>query len=344
MFCAGSGVERCSTGSWSNCMNTRFQYSRKRSLSPPGRSSALAERPARGRGRAPSTGRTGRSARPARSSPSAGSATIRSRGTPIASHASIASSSGPRPSSSSPSKTVTQMSLGVEAEALERQLPGELDGALLEVVADREVAEHLEEREVARGGADVVDVGACGSTSGSVVSRWCGGFSLAQEVRLERVHARGGEQHRRVVRGGHERRRRQALVVALLEEAQEALADLVGGHTGSVWTSRPRAIGSRASPASTAVTDMNAQPEAERVDRVARRRRPDDRHQDGEAERGADLAEHRLHADAGRRAGRAQRGGRGAVKRREHQPDAGAGEDLPGQDRGQVGGLGRRRA
>ena len=40
MFCAGSGVSVL-TGFWSNCMNTRFQYSRKRSLSPPGRSSAL---------------------------------------------------------------------------------------------------------------------------------------------------------------------------------------------------------------------------------------------------------------------------------------------------------------
>src|SRR5205814_7394619 len=48
--------------------------------------------------------------------------------------------------------------VGVEAEDLQRRLPGVLDGPLLEVVADREVAEHLEEREVPRGGADDVDV------------------------------------------------------------------------------------------------------------------------------------------------------------------------------------------
>src|SRR5205085_6387705 len=34
--------------------------------------------------------------------------------------------------------------LGLEAEALRGELPRELDRALLEVVADREVAEHLE--------------------------------------------------------------------------------------------------------------------------------------------------------------------------------------------------------
>jgi hypothetical protein len=41
-------------------------------------------------------------------------ATIRSRGTPTDSHASIASSSGPRPSSSSPSTTVIQRSSAVK--------------------------------------------------------------------------------------------------------------------------------------------------------------------------------------------------------------------------------------
>ena len=55
----------------------------------------------------------------------------------------------------------------VEAEALQRQLPGELDRALLEVVAHREVAEHLEERQVARGRGRPGRCPACGSTSGS---------------------------------------------------------------------------------------------------------------------------------------------------------------------------------
>ena len=37
-------------------------------------------------------------------------------------------------------------------------VPGELDGALLEIVAEGEIAEHLEEGVVARGVADIVEV------------------------------------------------------------------------------------------------------------------------------------------------------------------------------------------
>ena len=159
--------ERRPTGSWSNCMKTRFQYSRKRSFSPPGRSSSVPQVQAAVevelRARAARTGRPGLPevlrARAA--------ATMRSRGTPIATHASIASSSGPRPSSSSPSKTVTQMSSGSKPKPSSGQLPGELDRALLEVVADREVAEHLEERQVPRGDARPPRCRACGSTSGT---------------------------------------------------------------------------------------------------------------------------------------------------------------------------------
>ena len=119
--------------------------------------------------------------------------------------------------------------LGFEPEALERQLPRELDGAGLEVVAHREVAEHLEEREVPVGQPDAVDVDrpeALLARRQPVVRR----ALLPQEVRLERVHPRADEQRRRVVARGHERRRGQAPVVALLEEGEEALADLGGLH------------------------------------------------------------------------------------------------------------------
>src|SRR5436309_7963751 len=50
--------------------------------------------------------------------------------------------------------------LGVEAEARRTgQLPRPLDGLLLEVVAEGEVAEHLEERQMPCGGPDLLDVG-----------------------------------------------------------------------------------------------------------------------------------------------------------------------------------------
>ena len=119
--------------------------------------------------------------------------------------------------------------LGFEPEALQRQLPRELRGALLEVVADREVAEHLEEREVPVGRADVVDVDraeALLARRQAVVRRRL----LAQEVRLERVHPGADQQRRRVVLGGDERRRRQPPVVALLEELEKCAANLVGRH------------------------------------------------------------------------------------------------------------------
>ena len=49
-------------------------------------------------------------------------------------------------------------SIGVESETLGDQAPRELDGALLEVVAEGEVAHHLEERQVALRRSDDVDV------------------------------------------------------------------------------------------------------------------------------------------------------------------------------------------
>ena len=51
----------------------------------------------------------------------------------------------------------------LQAEALGQQLPGVGDGVFLEVVAEGEVAEHLEERRVPVGAADVVDVGGAGA-------------------------------------------------------------------------------------------------------------------------------------------------------------------------------------
>ena len=46
----------------------------------------------------------------------------------------------------------------LQPEILRDQVPGELDRALLEVVAEREIAEHLEKGEMARGVADIVEV------------------------------------------------------------------------------------------------------------------------------------------------------------------------------------------
>ena len=121
--------------------------------------------------------------------------------------------------------------LGLEAEALERELPRELDRARLEVVAEREVAEHLEEREVPGRRADDLDVRRAEALLAArepMVRR----LLLAREVRLERVHPRRREQHGRVVARRDQRTGGQPPVVALGEEGEEALADLVGRHVG----------------------------------------------------------------------------------------------------------------
>ena len=118
--------------------------------------------------------------------------------------------------------------LGVEAEAavgdrLRRQVPGELDRALLEVVAEAEVAVHLEERAVPGGLADLVDVLRADALLDARGARRTAAL-LADEVRHELDHAGVDEQQVRVVerqrRAGHDR------VPVALEMAQEPRPDV----------------------------------------------------------------------------------------------------------------------
>ncbi len=108
-----------------------------------------------------------------------------------------------------------------------QQRPGEVDRRFLEVVAEAEVAGHLEEGAVPRGLADLVDVERAHALlhAGRPLVRR---LQLAQEVRLERHHAGVDQQQRRVV--GDQRRRGHDGVAAGLEVAEEAAADLVGPH------------------------------------------------------------------------------------------------------------------
>ena len=110
-------------------------------------------------GTSPSRGRRDRSAPPARSSRTAAGARSARRGSRALFQISIASSSGPSPSSSSPPNTVDPDPLLVEPEALARRARAPGDRLLLEVVAEAPVAEHLEEGEVAARVAHLLDVG-----------------------------------------------------------------------------------------------------------------------------------------------------------------------------------------
>ena len=122
-----------------------------------------------------------------------------------------------------------QQLLGRQAVLLGDQLPGERDGALLEVVAEGEVAEHLEEGVVARGVADIVEVVVLAAGAHAFLRRGGAGvgalFQAGEDV-LELHHAGIGEHQRRVV-ARHERRRRHDLVVVAGEEIEEAFADVV---------------------------------------------------------------------------------------------------------------------
>ncbi len=115
--------------------------------------------------------------------------------------------------------------VAVDAENLGDQFPGEGYGLGLEVVAEAEVAEHLEERAVALGRTHYVDVHGpealldrCGPRP-----RW---HLVPEEERLERHHAGDGEEYGRVVR--NQTGRRHGRVAALGEEPGEGTAEVIG--------------------------------------------------------------------------------------------------------------------
>ena len=110
---------------------------------------------------------------------------------------------------------------------LGQQLPGVADRAFLEVVAERPVAEHLEERGVPGGLADLLDVQRAHAllhVGHPPVRRRL----LAEQVRLERLHARDDEQHRGII--GDQGGRRHDGVSLLLEIGKEAAGDLCRLH------------------------------------------------------------------------------------------------------------------
>ena len=97
-----------------------------------------------------------------------------------------------------------------QAVDLGQQLPRVADRVALEIVAEAEVAEHLEERVVARRVADVLEIVVLAAGAHAALRRrraHVGPLVDAEEHVLELDHARIDEQQRRIV-AGHERRRR----------------------------------------------------------------------------------------------------------------------------------------
>ena len=122
-----------------------------------------------------------------------------------------------------------------QAVLLGDQVPGELDRDVLEVVAEREVAEHLEEGVVPGGVADIVEVVVLAAGAHAFLRRGRAPVRPlldAGEHVLELHHAGVGEQERRVV-VRHERARWHDLVAVLAKILEEGLADVVGAAHGS---------------------------------------------------------------------------------------------------------------
>ncbi len=119
-----------------------------------------------------------------------------------------------------------------QAPLLRQQLPGQRDRVVLEVVAEREVAEHLEERVVPERRPDVVEVVVLAADAHALLRRRrarVGAALPSEEHVLELVHPGVGEEQRRVaVR--HQRGARDDAVAVSFEVAKERRAELGRGH------------------------------------------------------------------------------------------------------------------
>ena len=122
-----------------------------------------------------------------------------------------------------------------QPEFLGDEIPGELDGAVLEIIAEREIAEHLEKGVMPRGVADIVEIVVLAAGAHAFLR---GGGALvgplldAGEDVLELHHAGIGEHQCRVV-ARHQRRRRHDLVAVGREKIQKCRPDFVNATHNS---------------------------------------------------------------------------------------------------------------
>ncbi len=119
-----------------------------------------------------------------------------------------------------------------EPVVLGEQVPRVADRVALEIVAEAEVAQHLEERVMARRIADVLEVVVLAAGAHAALRGGCARIRPlvgAEEHVLKLHHARVHEQQRRVV-ARHERGRRHDRVTALGEELQKLRSDVGDFH------------------------------------------------------------------------------------------------------------------
>ena len=121
-----------------------------------------------------------------------------------------------------------------EPPLLRHELPGKLDRTLLEIVAEAEVSEHLEERVMPGRIADVVEIVMLAARADALLARRGGRirprFEPGEYV-LERHHA-GVDEHQRRIVVRHQRGRSDARVPLALEIVEERAANVVGRSHG----------------------------------------------------------------------------------------------------------------
>ena len=114
------------------------------------------------------------------------------------------------------------------------EFPAPGNHLLLEIVAQRPVAQHLKEGEVAEI-AHVVNIAGAHALL-HVRQAVAGGVLRAHQIGHQRMHARGGEQHRGVVFGNHRRAGNHGMAVALekLQEHRAQFGGMIGLHQWSL--------------------------------------------------------------------------------------------------------------
>ncbi len=119
-----------------------------------------------------------------------------------------------------------------EAVVFRDEVPGELDGFGFEVVAEGEIAEHLEEGVMAAGVADVFEIVVLAAGADAFLGRGgagvVAGFETLEDL-FELVHAGVGEEQGGVV-GRQEGAAADDAVPAGVEEVEKTLTDVVAGH------------------------------------------------------------------------------------------------------------------
>ena len=133
-----------------------------------------------------------------------------------------------------------------------QEFPAPVDRLALEVIAEAEIPQHLEERFVKRGAADIFDVAGADAFLAGGRPREAR-IAEAEEFALELIHPGGSEQHGRVV--GHEHVARPANASLGFEEFEERFAEFVYFH---LIVTCPRSVSSMTGPSRDATASANS--------------------------------------------------------------------------------------